>query len=430
MSQPGEAEAIETKRRTIAIGPGWRAQRRPVPQLGHLIGAAGGALAVLAPIFYGYDSATSSESVSGTTGAALCFLAVAVALVGMHWLPGPARAACTSVVAVGIAAFWVFALEVRDSPGKPTVLLALLTLSYAAVYLVGPARGRGILLALALLVAWNFVVAQVTDVDDGFNVTKQGDVIGHAPTQLPGVVTAAAWSAGRDSGSGSDTTSDTTQDCFDVPDDEFSACLDEQSGNDSGSSDSGGSDSGSDFSIDSSGDNSDFSDQVRVSTPLSDKAGEVGSVSLAFGVLYLAGAIFADRRKYYGIATPLVGVGLVAALVGAYAIGTDSEKAWLFGVLFALAGLGVAFVGSRNERRATTWIGAGAVAIGVGIVCGDLADDSADTFSILALLGGVLLAAAGVLLAHIEREHPDGDPEAPRPVAPSPETSSAIEPTP
>jgi hypothetical protein len=424
VSQPGEAEGSETKTSTVGVGPGWRAQRRPVPQLGHLIGAAGGALAVLAPIFYGGDSATSGDSVSGTTGAALCFLAVAVALVGMHWLPGPGRAACTSVVAVGIAAFWVFALEVKDSPGKPTVLLALLTLSYAAVYLVGPARGRGILLALALLVAWNFVVAQVTDVDRGILPSTQGDVIGHAPTQLPGVVTAAAWSAGSDSGSGStsDTTSDTTQDCFDVPDDEFSACLDGQSGNDSGSSDSGGSNS--------SGNNSDFSDQVRVQTPLSDKAGEVGGVSLTFGVLYLAGAVFADRHKYYGIAAPLVGVGLVAGLVGAYAMGADSEKAWLIGLLVGLAGLGVAFVGSRNERRATTWIGAGAVAIGVGIICGDLANDSADTFSLLALIGGVFLAAAGVLVAHVGREHPEGDPEARRPVAPSPETSSAIEPTP
>jgi len=396
-------EEVGAPGRTTAapwIGPGWRARRRPIPQLGHLLGAAGGALAMLGPIVYGGES--SDGGASGTTGAVLCLLAVVAALVAMHWAPGPVRAGCTSVVAVGIPAFWIFLLVVDTSPAESTTVFAAVLLSYAVVWAAGPARGRGILLALALLVAWNWAVSEVGDFDtSGSTRPVAGSIVGADPTDVPGLVTAAAWPtrvepARHDSASPTadidpvgDFDSDFDSDFDDDFDDDFETDFE------------------TDFDFDEELD-ADFGE-----SPFGPKGGEIGGVSLFFGVAYLGAAWASDRRGRAGLASPLAGVGLVAALSGAAVLGIDSEQAWLAGLLVALVGLGVAWVGSRATRRATTWLGAAAVAVGVGVVCGDIADDSTDTFALLAVVGGTLITALGWLLTRWQPEHPDGDVETP-----------------
>jgi len=399
------AETTEGETTTPSwLGPGWRARHRPLPQLGHLLGAAGGALAVLGPIVYGGDS--TADDGSGTTGAVLCLLAVVAALVAMRWVPGPVRAACTSVVAVGIPAFWIFLLLADSSPADPTTVFAVVLLSYAVAWIAGPARGRGVLLALALLVAWSWVTTEVGEYDNGesFTARDHGSVIGGDPDHVPGIFVTGAWPT-RVKPAGFDSDTDSDVNCRFDEDGDY-VCED------------GSGDLDVETEFDTEFDTEiapDFDELDEVSSPFGPKGGEVGIASLIVGFLYLAGAVLSDRRLLLGLAGPLAGVGLTAALSGSIVLGIDSETIWFTGVLLALVALVVAVVGARGGHRATTWWGAAGVAVGIGLVCGDLADDSATTFSLLAILAGAAITAFGLASTVWWPERDDGDPEAPLP---------------
>lgn len=397
-SDPSDAPD-DTSSSTTPVGPGWRGLRRPLPQPGHLIGAAGGAVAVLAPVVYGGDGAGTGSG--GTRGAVLCLAAVVLALVGLHFAPGPVRSACVSVLAVAIPAFWIFVLWVENPPSSLTPGLLLIALSYAAVWAIGPGRGRAILLALALLVTWNLVIIEVADLDAGLESSYLADsIIGSEPGLIPGVVTAPIWPTGYESASSTGIV--TTG--FD--DDEY----DDRDGG---------------ISFDE-----DFGVGFSESSSFPDPA-KIGWSSVAIGVLYLAGATLAQMRGRLGLVTPLLGVGLVAFVTGAMTIGVDTESGWLFGLIMIATGAALLWVDTRGRHLATSWIGAGAVFVGTLAILFDMVDESssaADLFSILALVAGVILAGVGVALAEVGREVRDGDPEAPRPERPSAGPDGALSP--
>ncbi len=117
-----------------------------------------------------------------------------------------------------------------------------------------------------------------------------------------------------------------------------------------------------------------------------------GTLSLGFGVGYLAFAWLLDRDGHAGAATPFVAVGLVALFTGVVAVSPDLEVAGT-GVLLVVIGLTLAADGARAGRRATTWSGGGAVLLGLAVVILDITDADVTTFGVLALLCGLAVVA-------------------------------------
>jgi len=130
----------------------------------------------------------------------------------------------------------------------------------------------------------------------------------------------------------------------------------------------------------------------------------IGMLCLLVGVGYLVAARFLDRLGRHGTATPFV-AAMVPPLVAAPMALADELDAAGAGLLVIALGAGVALVSSRAGRRATTWLGGGAVALGTAVFLGDMTDD--------ATVGGMLFLAGGialVFLAHLyatARREPD-----------------------
>ena len=69
------------------------------------------------------------------------------------------------------------------------------------------------------------------------------------------------------------------------------------------------------------------------------------------------------------------------------------------GLLLAVIGLALAYNGATIWRRATTWIGGAAMALGLALFLGDMAGDSATTGGMLFIAGGIAMVFLGHLLA-------------------------------
>lgn len=124
---------------------------------------------------------------------------------------------------------------------------------------------------------------------------------------------------------------------------------------------------------------------------LSSVVTDAGAVSMVVGVVYLLAGWWLDREDLKGMATPLLGVGSAALLLGALVVG-QSEGDVAGGVLAVASGAALCAVGAVTSRRGTTW--AGLVAVALGVIA--LVDAAAGDESVV--LGSVLLAAAGAAL--------------------------------
>jgi hypothetical protein len=143
---------------------GWRGRRRAQPLLGHAIGAGGGALVAVGVIVLGIDSA--EDDGSGGVGALLSVLLVVVALVVMLRTPGPVRSGCVAAVVIGAPSLWFFAITVESSSGSLTAFYLLSVASLTALYLLGPTRGRAVLLGVALLFVWGWIAGEVAGTNE------------------------------------------------------------------------------------------------------------------------------------------------------------------------------------------------------------------------------------------------------------------------
>jgi len=113
----------------------------------------------------------------------------------------------------------------------------------------------------------------------------------------------------------------------------------------------------------------------------------IGILSLAFGIAFLIIGRRLDRRGHHGVATPFALAALPCLFVGVLGLSPDLEAAGT-GLLMVLIGLGLAYHGATVWRRATTWIGGGVTAVGLGVFLTDMTDD--------ATIGGMLFIAAGI----------------------------------
>ena len=347
------ADASQGNIDRLADRAGWRGRRRVAPFLSHALGAGGGALVALGVLVLGFDY--GEDDGSGTLGTALCLLLVVAALVVMTRVAAPVRSACVAAVVVAAPGFWFFAITVESASGSLTGFYVLSIVTLTTLFLIGPTRGRAILLGVALLFLWGWVTGEFADVN------KLGEI--------------QTSSAPAPAGDGSRAAIGGDEDFEDFDDEEFE----------------------------------DFDFEEEEEFPESGAETDAGVVSLLIGALYLAATWVLDRRQLHGLATPFVAVGAIAAITGAIIVGIDAGE--IGGGLLAVAvGGGLGWVAAQgSHRRATTWIGALTATIGITVVVNEIADvdDSAVGFAILVIILGAAMAVGAAFLARFLGEPDD-----------------------
>jgi hypothetical protein len=128
----------------------------------------------------------------------------------------------------------------------------------------------------------------------------------------------------------------------------------------------------------------------------------MGVLSLLTGVAYLLLARRLDRRGQHGVATPFAVAALPILAAAILLLSNDLEQAGT-GLLMVIIGLGLTVHGATTWRRATTWLGGGAVALGAAIFLGDMTDDGTIA-GMLFLAAGIGIVAGGHALAAALRE--------------------------
>ncbi|MFN5606027.1 MAG: hypothetical protein ACK49V_15950, partial [Actinomycetes bacterium] len=123
-----------------------------------------------------------------------------------------------------------------------------------------------------------------------------------------------------------------------------------------------------------------------------DYLGKQGVIYMIAGTALILGVATLDRRGYRAVGTALIPAGMVAILVGALLMAVRMANAGA-GVLAAIAGLALCFVGSRGDRRAMTWWGAAMTTIGVaGFFLGAFTPDSNSGIAFAIIAAGGTLA--------------------------------------
>lgn len=113
-----------------------------------------------------------------------------------------------------------------------------------------------------------------------------------------------------------------------------------------------------------------------------------GAISLVAGALFIAGGWWLDTNGLRAMATPFLGVGLLAAALGLFAIGGE-HGAIVGGLLAIVLGAGLCVAAAGGDRRGTLWTGAAFIGAGIFSIATDLAPDG-DTGTVTALIAVVL----------------------------------------
>ena len=254
---------------------------------------------------------------------------VAVAYLVEPFLPRAARAACTTVVALGTPTFVALVVfPVHTYNGFRVFELATIALWFA-FFAIGGTRGRMVLLALAVTFMWLFVTLEVGHVQQ---TVKYLD-----PFRVGALVTPSVGSSSSSSQCGFDASGNMTCTNNGV----------QETLGDAGSP-SGGPKSPTDYSL------------------------GIGLESLAFGLAFLFGVRYGERNDRRGIATAFVVPAALSLLVAVSALGAKVDHPWIAGVMALLAGLVIGAV-ANGRRRFLTWIGAIGSVIGVALIAGDIA---------------------------------------------------------
>jgi hypothetical protein len=303
------------------------------------VAGAGCSLAVLGALIVAGDAGASDGDFNRLPGLVLSALVVAA---GLFALAGAERGAIATGGAVAAALgvppllFFLTFDENGLPPYSTEGILIVSTVAWLGLYLVGPGRGRPLFLGAGLLGLWATVLQLTEELFD-------------APYLLFGLFLG-----------------------FGTVDSSF---------DDTGSSfgDSG------DFPVPIEPDfGSGFGRDAPFHVP---DLATIGILSLAFGLAYLLVSRRLDRRGLHGVATPFALATIPTLAIGTIAMTDDLEQVGT-GLLMMGIGFGLAYHGATMGRRATTWIGGAATALGAAVLLADLADDGT--------LVGVLFLAAGV----------------------------------
>jgi hypothetical protein len=364
---------------------GWRAERA-TPWFANAISGGAGVLITIGVVAFGIDLYPDHGRPRGWAGFALGVLVVVVGLVLVDRLPRVLESTGVAMVGLGVLAAIAFLQfpRVRDVADL-RLFFALTIVAWLVAFVVGPAKSRPLLLALALLMGLTWATIEVS------NVNPRNDLPFGVPSSI---------------GSGS-------------------------------SSDGAVLTPGLDGSFTSNGfgPESDFT----YSQPREPDFGSLGIVSLAFGVVYLLGVAVLDSRGQRGVATAAVIPGVVAMIDTVIFFSTKANNVVVAGLLSVAAGLFVGAVGAQSHRRFTVWIGAFGATVGAVLLTGKITDSTtgsgsgshaASVFGAFTILFGAAMVGVAVLAGRVLREPVGGDepraPEPPPPTAPdlSPPDSS------
>jgi hypothetical protein len=130
----------------------------------------------------------------------------------------------------------------------------------------------------------------------------------------------------------------------------------------------------------------------------------LGVLSLVVGIAYLVIGRLLDGSGHHGAATPVAAATLPVLATAPIFLADDLDTAGT-GLLLVALGLALAVNGAAAGRRATTWVGGAAVALGVATFLSDMTDD-ATVGGMLFLAGGLALVFAGHVYANL-RQEPD-----------------------
>jgi hypothetical protein len=321
-------------------------------------------------IAFGIDLYPDNGHGVGWAGLALCVVLVAAGLVLIVALPTLLESAGIAMIAIGVLGAMAFVQFPRvHSPGDLRPFFAVTIVAWLLGFAFGPARARPLLLSLALLMALTWATVEVADVNTALRVP-------------------------------------------------FTPSFTFDSGSSSGSS-SGGS---STFTTNPDGsinpDSFPPSTDFTIGTPQEPNFGEIGAVSLAFGVVYLIGVALLDARGRRGIATAAVLPGVIAMVDAVTFFGAEAKSVVVAGLLSVAAGLFVGSVGTRSHRRFTVWVGAFGATVGAVLLAGKVTDSTtsggsnshtASVFGAFAIVFGAAMVAVAALVARLLREPETGD---------------------
>lgn len=157
--------------------------------------------------------------------------------------------------------------------------------------------------------------------------------------------------------------------------------------------------------------------------PFSNAVGDQNVVFLLAAAVLLGLVWWLDRHGYFGVGTPLVVVALVSAFVGVAQATSNLDDAGAAILIFAV-GLGVCFVGSHGDRRATTWWGALLASIGVvAFFASIMTPDSVRSTAGMFLISGALLIVGPAVVRAIRASQNNGTMHTPPSTANTPGTS-------
>ena len=143
---------------------GWRAERRPEPGFAHALGAGAAALAVFAVFALVLEVASDDATAPGV--GFFLVLGAAAFILGSR-IAGPVRSAAITAIAFSGPLIWFFAFsgDGDGSSGSLRGIYLLTIVTFAVLYFLTWTKGRAVFLALALLVLWAWVVAEVQGLD-------------------------------------------------------------------------------------------------------------------------------------------------------------------------------------------------------------------------------------------------------------------------
>jgi hypothetical protein len=133
------------------------ATRRAEPRLWISLAGAGCTLAVAGVVIVSGDAQVGEDGVSDGTrlpGIIMCLVVAAAGYVLLHWFPdSPAATAGVTAIALAVPPFFYFLTFDADSapPWSAEGILALSALVWLVSYIVGPARGRPLLVGAGLV---------------------------------------------------------------------------------------------------------------------------------------------------------------------------------------------------------------------------------------------------------------------------------------
>lgn len=358
----------------------WRFAERATPWLANAIAGGAGALGAIGMIAFGIDLYPDNGHDVGWAGLALCVVLIAAGLVLVVALPTLLESAGIAMIAIGVPGAMAFVQFPRvHSPADLRPFFAVTIVAWLLGFTFGPARARPLLLSLALLLALTWATVEVADVNTA-------TLVPFAPSFTFGT------------GSSSSSTTFTTNPDGSINPNSFPPSTD-----------------------------------FTIGQPQKPNFGEIGEVSLAFGVVYLIGVALLDARGRRGIATAAVLPGVIAMVDAVTFLGVEAKSVVVAGLLSVAAGLFVGSVGTQSHRRFTVWVGAFGATVGAVLLAAKVTDSTtsggsnshtASVFGAFAIVFGAVMVAVAALVARLLREPETGEDRAAvsTPSPPSPTT--------